>query len=198
MAAMSRAAVMDDVEAVVAVLDTADTLFYRQGVAAVSMAMIRDRSGVSMRRLYGLYPSKADLVAAWLDQLHLRWMDGFTRRADDRLSCGESVADAVFGALADWMTETDFRGCGFINTHAESNGLTEQHHRTIRRHKRVLTTYLQSLTPNGAALAVLLDGAIVQASIFRDVTYVNRARAAAALIVDAGQAMIQPPSTFKV
>ncbi|MGB5760591.1 MAG: TetR/AcrR family transcriptional regulator [Acidimicrobiales bacterium] len=195
---MSRDAVMDDVDAAAAVLDTAGPLFYRHGVAAVSMAMIRDRSGVSMRRLYGLYPSKADLVAAWLEQLHLRWMGGFTKRADDRLRRGESVADAVFGALADWMTETDFRGCGFINTHAESNGLTEEHHRTIRRHKRVLSEYLQSLTPSGAALAVLLDGAIVQASIFGDVTYVNRARWAAASIVDGGQAMIQPPSTFKV
>ncbi len=179
---MSPAATIDDRTAGEALLTVADDLFYQRGVAAVSMAEIRDRSGVSMRRLYSLYPSKSDLVAQWLEHRHETWTAGFHQRVERRLANYDSAADAIFSALAEWMTETNFRGCGFINTHAEYAELTDAHRSIIRRHKRSLAEYLESLTPHGKALAVLVDGAIVQASIFADTEPIELARRAAAFI----------------
>jgi len=74
------------------------------------------------------------------------------------------------------MIETEFRGCGFINTHAELTELSSQHQEIIRDHKRAFAAYLDAITGNGEALAVLIDGAIVQASIFSNIEPIESAR----------------------
>lgn len=173
---MSPAATMDRAAAMVLVLGAADDLFYRTGIASVSMAQVRDQSGVSMRRLYSLCPSKTDLVARWLEYRHSTWMTGFRQRVEAKISADKGPAEAIFLALEEWMVETNFRGCGFINSHAESSHLTDEHRDTIRNHKRSLAAYLQTLTPHGFALAILVDGAIVQASIFGDAEPIRLAR----------------------
>ena len=179
---MSPSATLDAGEAREASRRAADELFYRRGVAAVTMADIRDESGVSLRRLYSMYPSKSDLVSAWLHYRHGEWMAGFEAQVTSRLDAGDGPVDAVFSALELWMTETGFRGCGFINTHAEVGDLTEQHREVIRMHKRAVADYLETLTPIGPAIAVIMDGAIVQASIFESAEPIRIAcRAASAL-----------------
>ena len=179
---MSPAATLDAAGARAVALRTADHLFYERGVAGVTMAAIRDESGVSLRRLYSLFPSKPDLVAAWLDHRHGEWMAAFEASVAAKMGSGLDPVDAVFSALEAWMTETDFRGCGFINTHAEASELTEEHRDIIRRHKRVLAEYLEKLVPYGSMVALIVDGAIVQAAIFGTAEPIHIAhRAAAAL-----------------
>ena len=48
-------------------LDAAEALFYRRGVQAVGIDDIRAEAGVSLKRLYQLYPSKDQLVVGFLD-----------------------------------------------------------------------------------------------------------------------------------
>lgn len=173
---MSPAATIGAAAASAAVLDAADELFYHRGVAAVTMADVRDRSGVSMRRLYGLYPSKSDLVAGWLRHRHTTWMAGFAGAVDTALAAGRAPVDAIFDALRAWMVATEFRGCGFINTHAEYRDLTDEHRAIIRDHKLALAAHLDTVVPGGAGLAVLVDGAIVQAAIHHDAAPIEQAR----------------------
>ena len=61
---MSPTATKSADEARRAVLRAADEFFYAHGIGGVVMSDIRDASGVSMRRLYAMYPSKSELVAA--------------------------------------------------------------------------------------------------------------------------------------
>ncbi|MEU8567754.1 helix-turn-helix domain-containing protein [Streptomyces pathocidini] len=56
------------------VLDAAEELFYARGVRAVGMDAVRAASGVSLKRLYQLYPSKDDLVEAYLRRRDTRWL----------------------------------------------------------------------------------------------------------------------------
>ncbi|MEM7285684.1 MAG: helix-turn-helix domain-containing protein [Actinomycetota bacterium] len=184
---MSPAATIPAAEAETRALEAADDLFYARGIGSVTMGEIRDRSGLSLRRLYATHPSKADLVAAWLRHRHETWMAGF--RADLRvaLDAGAAPVDAVFDALASWMEATGWRGCGFINTHALGHDLTDEHRRIIRDHKAALADELDALTPKGRALAVVVDGAIVQASIFGNRHPIDLARTAGhALVTSAG------------
>lgn len=176
---MSPAQTMDDTTAVTALEQAADDLFYEHGVVGVSMAQIRDRSGVSLRRMYTICPSKSDLISLWLRARHRTWMDGFSSAVTKNLAGNAAPGDAIFDALATWMIETNFRGCGFINTHAESSELTDEHIEIIRNHKRSLAVYLSSITADGEALTVLVDGAIVQGSIFGSVEPIDHARRAA-------------------
>ncbi len=176
---MSPAATLDAAAAERAALSAADDLFYIRGVTAVTMGDIRDRSGVSLRRLYSTYPSKSDLVTAWLRDRHQRWMADFAERVEGRMRDGEEPVDAVFAALEVWMTETRFRGCGFINTHAEASALTDEQREIIRNHKAAFASYLMTLIPEGEAVAVTIDGAIVQAAIFASAVPIDHAHRAA-------------------
>lgn len=173
---------VDDARA--AVLDAADELFFSYGVSAVGMARVRDRSGVSMRRLYSMFPRKSDLVTSWLEHRHEAWMNLFIDGIERRLSVGQEPADAIFETLTEWLTATDFRGCGFINTLAETGEVTDEHRAVIRNHKQSLINVLSDLSEQPTALAVLIDGAIVQASVFTSSDPVNAARLASASLFD--------------
>ncbi|HYT48639.1 MAG TPA: helix-turn-helix domain-containing protein, partial [Burkholderiales bacterium] len=48
------------------ILAAADKLFYRQGIRAVGVDAVAAEAGVSKRTLYNHYPSKDDLIAAYL------------------------------------------------------------------------------------------------------------------------------------
>lgn len=180
---MSPTATLTVDDAREAVLATADDLFYRRGIGAVTLADIRDHSGVSLRRLYSMYPHKSDLVAGWLTQRHDTWMAMFIGGIDDRLETGSTSCDAIFDSLGAWLVATDYRGCGFINTLAETGDVTAEHRAIIRRHKQSLIDALPRFTAYPASLAVLIDGAIVQASVFSSIDPVAASRVAAAPLV---------------
>ncbi len=158
-----------------AALDAADTLFYEHGVSGVRIADVRDASGVSMRRLYSMFPAKSDLVAGWLAYRHNTWMAMFEAGIDRRLAEGEKPIDAVFGSIETWMVDTNFRGCGFINTLGEGR-VTDQQRDAISNHKQTLTDSLDRFTDDPRALAVIIDGAIVQAAIFTSTEPVDAAK----------------------
>lgn len=57
-------------------LDAAEALYYARGIQAVGIDEVRTAAGVSLKRLYQLYPSKQHLVAAYLDARDERWQIG--------------------------------------------------------------------------------------------------------------------------
>jgi len=87
-----------------AVLDAADTMFYQRGIAGVAMSEIRDSVGVSMRRLYSLFPSERDLVTGWLQDRHTRWMAWFTDTVERHAREGTDAVLATFDAFAEWVS----------------------------------------------------------------------------------------------
>jgi len=189
---VSPAAKLDEETARAAVLDAADTVFYSRGVGGTGMVEIRDASGVSLRRLYGLYPSKHDLVAAWLETRHGSWMTWFRTGIEGRLDGGASSIDAIFDTLAEWASTPGYRGCAFLNTAAEIAEIDDRHLQIIAAHKRGLVAYLAELMrdagarepePLAFALGVLVDGAIVQAAVFGSLDPVHAAKAAAQRLV---------------
>jgi AcrR family transcriptional regulator len=193
---MSPAATLDDDTARAAVLRSADEIFYARGVAGVGMADIRDDSGVSLRRLYTLYPSKRELVAAWLTARHTTWMEWFGAAVERRRAAGEESLLAAFGAIAEWAESPGYRGCAFVNSAAEAAEIDETHRRIIAAHKEDLLTYLTSLAAAGGyphperlgrMIGVLLDGAMVEAAIFSSREPIVAARDAAAVLLEAAR-----------
>lgn len=184
---MSPAATISTDDARHAVLRTADDLFYARGIGGVVMSDIRDASGVSMRRLYAMYPSKHELVAAWLADRHDRWMSWFTTAVERHAATGTDPVLATFDAIAEWVTTPGYRGCAFINSLAETSEVDDTHRTIIAAHKRDLVEHLARLATHDrpdapawlpAALAVLVDGAIVQASVFASTDPIDAARSA--------------------
>ena len=64
---------LDATSARTRLLDTAEDLFYSRGVQAVGMDDLREGSGLSLKRLYALYPAKEQLVEAYLRRRDVRW-----------------------------------------------------------------------------------------------------------------------------
>jgi AcrR family transcriptional regulator len=184
---MSPAATMSIDEARRSVLRTADDLFYAHGISGVVMSDIRDASGVSMRRLYAMYPSKSELVAAWLTDRHDTWMAWFASSVERHVSAGAAPALATFDAIAEWVATPGYRGCAFINSLAETSEVDDTHRTIIAAHKRDLVEHLSRLAKRDhptapswlpSALAVIIDGAIVQCTIFANTDPLDAARSA--------------------
>lgn len=190
---MSRPHTLDDPTARQAVLTAADREFYAHGVAGVGMTEIRDTSAVSLKRLYGLYPSKRELVAAWLQQRHAIWMAWFTGAIERLTAAGADPLLAPFDAIAEWAATPGYRGCAFLNTAAEVTEIDARHRAIIAAHKQAVTDHLVGIAARsgaadpgalGTALAVLLDGAIVQSAVFGSVAPIAAARSAAATLIE--------------
>jgi AcrR family transcriptional regulator len=171
------------------ILDSAAELFYRDGVRSVSVDRIAAESGVAKMTVYYHFRSKEHLIAAWLhrrDQEWMRWLEGAVERR------GGNPVLGVFDALHEWFETPDFRGCAFINVHAELGWSSPAAAEIVAAHKRSLTEYLARLVRDDGAdepealarrLLLLVDGAIVTASIQRDPGVADDARQAAAAII---------------
>jgi AcrR family transcriptional regulator len=185
---MSPAATMPSGIAERAILDAADRLFYARGLALVTMADVRDEADVSLRRLYSVYPSKRDLVAAWLDDRHVTWMRWLTESVDKRSARTGDPLAATFDVLKDWVKSPGYRGCAFLNSIAETSEIDDHHRQIVADHKRSLIDHLAQLAARdhpsapswvAAALGVLIDGALVQSAVFGSAAPIDAAKTAA-------------------
>jgi AcrR family transcriptional regulator len=98
------------------VLDSAYELFSRRGIRAVGIDEVIDRAGVAKATLYRHFPSKDDLVLAFLECREDRWTRGLVE-ADARRR-GETPEEqllAVFDVFDDWFRSEAFDTCAFIN-----------------------------------------------------------------------------------
>src|SRR3954470_13546150 len=116
------------------ILATADRLFYNEGIHAVGIQRVIAESSVTRVTLYRHFPSKDDLISAYLE-----------RRAEyDRAQVGGIIQAhpddprQALTELATALTRDDFgavrRGCPFINASAEFTGThaSRRHAREIR------------------------------------------------------------------
>jgi AcrR family transcriptional regulator len=169
-------------------LDTADRLFYEEGVHAVGIDRVLEESGVAKGSLYYNFGSKDDLVRTYLQNRHAKW----AARIDAELDAAATPAGkilAVFDALGDLFTQPDFRGCAFINAAAEApaGSAEEQATQDFRSwlHQLFAALVTEAGYPGAAKLAaqlvILYDGANISAQMDH-----NPAAAAAARDVVAG------------
>jgi AcrR family transcriptional regulator len=172
------------------ILDTAAQLFYREGVRGVGVDRIAAESGVAKMTLYHHFRSKDELVEAWLQRRDQEWMNWLEDAVDRR----GSRLITVFDALREWFEKPDFRGCAFINAHAELGSSNAAAAEIVTAHKRSFVEYLASLARlEGAAapeslareLLLLVEGAIVTASIQGDARVADDARSAGAKVIAA-------------
>src|SRR2546430_13653176 len=54
------------------ILETADRLFYLQGIRAIGVDTIAAEAGISKRTLYNHFPSKDELISAYLERRFTR------------------------------------------------------------------------------------------------------------------------------
>ncbi|MFJ9829633.1 TetR/AcrR family transcriptional regulator [Streptomyces sp. NPDC101160] len=173
-------------------LETAEALFDEKGVQAVGMDAIRNGSGVSLKRLYQLYPSKDHLVWAVLKRRDEAMRAAIAAHGDTHATNPYQRVLAVFDYLGTWFADPGFRGCAFINTFGEMGGISPDVAEIARGHKQALRDYFAEQTdamnaPPGLAdqLALLANGAMAVAGINGTSEPAAQAKDAARVLLDA-------------
>ena len=172
----------------VRILETADRLFYLQGLRAVGVDTIAAEIGISKRTLYNHFPSKDALIAAYLARRFV------TPRPSDKPPAEQILG--TFDSLERRFASKDFRGCPFVNAVAEL-GSEDQSVRKIaiafkesrRLWFRNLLAQLGVADAEGLAtqLALLVDGSIAQDLVRNDPAMARAAKQAAmVLLANAG------------
>lgn len=158
------------------ILLTAHDLFYADGIRATGIDRVIAASGVTKVTFYRHFPSKDDLVRAFLDHRHGRWMAWFIdalgrRGAQQRIGDAQAL-EMLADVMAEWFADPVFRGCAFINSVVEVGTSVAGASDIAREHKREMIEVIAGLMPDGPqrmaiaqAAALGVDGAIVKAQM---------------------------------
>ena len=155
-------------------LETADRLFYAEGVRAVGIDRIIAEAGVAKMSLYKHFPSKDDLILAVLKYREESVL-GFFRSAMERHGKkAKNPLRAFFAALKDFFESPGFRGCPFQNAAVELADPTHPGTEFVRGHKQRFSEFLRGLVEASVgkaaarvapAVTILVEGALVTAVI---------------------------------
>lgn len=101
------------------ILNAATALFYAEGIRAVSADKIIQAAGITKVTFYRYFPSKDDLVVAYLEN-RAAWERAGISHVLARAANHPSIAlGLVARALGDEACTPGFRGCAFLNAGAE-------------------------------------------------------------------------------
>ncbi|MFN4327645.1 MAG: TetR/AcrR family transcriptional regulator [Limnobacter sp.] len=151
------------------ILHTAHDLFYGEGVRATGIDRIIEQAGVTKVTFYRHFPSKNDLIAAYLDYRHEHWMAWFCDALARTPGRAKFPLAPVVAAMKAWFNSPGYRGCAFINSVVELDGIGPWVAEVSQRHKGDMVNAIAALLPNNEqgkavaqAAAMAVDGAIIR------------------------------------
>lgn len=151
-------------------LRAASELFYREGIHSVGVDRILAEAGVTRATFYRHFPSKEDLVEAYLgvEDAHIR--AAFTA-AEESGAAPEHLVDLVIAGLADDVARHHTRGCPFINAAAEYPDADSPVRLAVGAHREWFRTELELVLE--AAGVPDAAGAAAQLVLLRDAAMVG-------------------------
>lgn len=158
------------------ILDVAEKLIYKSGIAATGMDLLVKTAGVSRKSVYRYFANKDDLIVAALKRRDERWMHWFCTEVDKAPTPAARLSN-LFTVLKGWFESEGFRGCAFINTSGETGDPQDPVRQVAKLHKQKLLDYVTRLcieqgveNPHALArqLLILIDGAITVALVMGD------------------------------
>jgi AcrR family transcriptional regulator len=155
------------------ILETAYELFSRHGTRAVGVDRIIAECGIAKMTLYRNFPSKDDLILAFLEERDARWTRAWLQaEAEARGDTPGRRLLAIFDTFGTWFARNDFEGCSFINVMLEVvepehpvRVATVRHLESIRGFVRGLAEEAGIADADGFARQwhILMKGSIVSA-----------------------------------
>jgi len=174
------------------ILEAAACLFYQDGIHAVGVDTIIEHSGVAKMTLYRHFPSKDDLIAAYLERSNREFWEWLEREMAGVADPREKLLRA-FRSLGRQATSPACLGCSFQGAVAEFPDPAHPAHKVALAHKRQVLERFTALgreaglrAPEALAgeLLLLMDGAFVSARVFGP-------RSPAARVADAARAIVE-------
>ncbi|SRR6266487_333056 len=174
------------------ILDASYELFSRRGIQAVGVNEVTERAGVAMATLYRHFPSKDELVLAFLALREQRWTKDFVEAgAMRRGSNPEERLLAIFDVLDEWFHRDDFEAGSFMKVLLElgpehpAGGASVWHLEQIRSIVRRLAEEagLHDTDSFARSWHILMEGSILVATE-GDTRAAQRGKSMARLLID--------------
>jgi len=171
------------------IVKSASNLFYFQGYNQTGINQIIEEAGVAKASMYQHFRSKEDIAVAYLKGRHIMWM-GKLNECVERKNHEISKVLGCFDYLTEWLTEVNFRGCGWQNIIAD---LPQDQTKIMDQavlHKNEFRDWIQDLIKEegkynneqseqiGDEILILIEGAIILSQIQKKDWPINRAKSA--------------------
>ncbi|HVI44206.1 MAG TPA: TetR/AcrR family transcriptional regulator [Chitinophaga sp.] len=125
------------------ILNVATDLFYRQGYNQTGINQIIAEADIAIGSLYNHFPSKGDLLVAYLEKQEEEWFAAF-----EHFSKGANTPREKIFRFIDFRIEQQqvsaFCGCPFIKIVAELGQDDDKIHKLVEAHKDKQRVMLQS------------------------------------------------------
>ncbi|TDC48726.1 TetR/AcrR family transcriptional regulator [Jiangella ureilytica] len=167
-------------------------LFARRGILGVGVDEVIERAHVAKATFYKHFPSKNDLVLAYLDRREREWTVGLVEAGSEKLADGpEERLLAIFDVFEEWFASDDFDGIAFITVLLEmgrSHPLGQasiQHLAHLRAivSARAADAGLRDPEEFARSWQILMKGSII-AALEGDPGAAQRAKAMAATLIE--------------
>lgn len=167
----------------------ADALFTEHGVIPVTVQQIADRAGLTLAELTAAYPTKQSLVVAVLQRWHGAWRRALSHITDVADDPRDEVL-GIFTYLEECFADQGWRGCAFINGHAELGrqdpdiaALAREHFLDVERHLTLVCERGNMPAHIAQGLSLLIEGARVESAVQQSAQPARSARLTAAMLM---------------
>lgn len=116
------------------ILETADVLFYDEGIRSVGVDRLIAEAKVTKATFYKHYVAKDRLIATYIGYRHRRvaeYLAGLATESDDPIEVLRGLQQAILDQVAD----DGFRGCPFINAATEFSDSAHPVRIAVREHR---------------------------------------------------------------
>ncbi|PZF82139.1 TetR/AcrR family transcriptional regulator [Jiangella anatolica] len=174
------------------ILATSYRLFARRGVLGVGVDEVIERSHVAKATFYKHFPSKNDLVLAFLERREQEWTIGLVEaESEKRGSTPEERLLAIFDVFDEWFRGDDFDGITFITVLLEmgrSHPLGQASIRHLANLRAIVSgraseAGLREPEEFARSWQILMKGSVI-AALEGDVDAARRAKAMAAGLIE--------------
>ena len=171
------------------ILDVASRLFYDQGYNSTGINQIIDEAGIAKASLYTHFPSKRDLLAAYIQKAEESWFV----KMNDYLAPFKDPKEkllALFDFRVDRQLANNFAGCQFTKISAEVPKDDLRAFELVGHQKNLVKSFIaeqleqinlsQPQTLSKEMLAdtffLMLEGATVAAAVYKDASAIQKAK----------------------
>jgi len=174
------------------ILDVASRLFYDQGYNSTGINQIIEEADIAKASLYNHFPSKRDLLAAYIQKAEESWFDKMNTYLEP-FKDPKAKLLALFDFRVDHQIANNFAGCQFTKISAEVPKDDLRAFELVGHQKNLVKAFIteqlaqiklgqpQVLSKEMLAdtFFLMLEGASVAAGVYKDASAIKKAKAIA-------------------
>lgn len=155
--------------------ESAQELFYNEGIRAIGVDEIVNRAGVTKPSLYRSFASKDELAAAYLQDYDVAFWQRFDAGAERHAGDPRAQLRAYLQGLAQRASKDGYRGCGLTNAAVEYPDPAHPARKVAEANKRALRARLVGMAKAmgardpqvlGDGLLLLIEGTFASGQLF--------------------------------